>query len=123
MSTTPRPGPDRPLAARVALWSLAALLGAFAAFEMIKHGGWTLPLGLLGVLLPVAAGRFRRPAAVLDHPLPPVLVLAAATFLTGSQAQAAPPFTLGLTWLCCVLVRRALRPRRAPRRRPGASPA
>ncbi|MFE7200191.1 DUF4260 domain-containing protein [Pseudonocardia alni] len=103
---------------RVAWAALAAFVTAFAVFETVKHGGATIPLGLLGIGLPFAAG-LPLPATVrhlVGHPVPPVLVLVGATLLTGSQEQAAPPFTLGLTWLATVAVLRVLRPATGPSR-------
>ncbi|MFE7482069.1 hypothetical protein [Streptomyces sp. NPDC057552] len=102
-----RPGTGR----RPGWLALAAFTFAFAAFETVKHQGWTLAAAAAGAALPLLAARLpgRAVALAVRHPLPPVLVLAAATFLTDSQAQAAPWFTLGLTWLTTVAVLRSRR--------------
>jgi hypothetical protein len=81
---------------------------AFAAFELVKHQGWVVPLAALGALLPLAGGRSPRLRSVLQHPVPPLLVLVAFTVLLETNTQAAPGFTAGLAWLAHVAVRRGL---------------
>ncbi|MEU6644644.1 hypothetical protein ABZ863_19105 [Saccharomonospora sp. NPDC046836] len=86
---------------------LAGVCGAFAAFEITKHLGWTVPGALLGALLPFAARL--RPMRVLAHWAPPLVVLVAFTVVPETQAQAAPGFTLGLVWLTHVALARGIR--------------
>jgi hypothetical protein len=97
------------MTARRAAWLLlAALLLAFAGFEAAKHGGWVWAAAVAGLLLP-AAGRLHPVARrILEHPVPPLLVLAGFTFLTESNTQAAPGFTFGLTWLLHIALARGL---------------
>ncbi|MGA6174041.1 hypothetical protein ACPEIF_27775 [Streptomyces sp. NPDC012600] len=104
-------GPGDGTGRRPGWLALAAFTFAFAVFETVKHQGWTLAAAAAGAALPLLAARLPGRAVALSvrHPLPPVLVLAAATFLTDSQAQAAPWFTLGLTWLTTVAVLRSRR--------------
>lgn len=99
------PARRRPVALRAAWLVLAALLVAFAGFEATTHGGWVWLTAAVGAALPFA-GRLLHPVAarVLGHPVPPLLVLLAFTFLTETTTQAAPGFTLGLTWLGAVAV-------------------
>ncbi|WP_233520300.1 hypothetical protein [Prauserella sp. PE36] len=88
---------------------LAGACAAFAAFEIVKHQGWTIPAGIVGAALPLA-GRLGKPVRVVaGHWAPPVVVLAAFTFLPDTNEQAAPGFTLGLTWLAHVAIARAAR--------------
>ncbi|MDB1089353.1 hypothetical protein PJ985_17455 [Streptomyces sp. ACA25] len=104
---------------------LALFLLAFAGFEVVKHGGWVIPLAVLGALVPLAGTAAQRlprttdaqerrpglpPLRWLCHPVPPVLVLISFTVFPDTQQQAAPGFTLGLMWLAVVALLRARRP-------------
>lgn len=120
--------------ARFLYGSGSVLLAAFAVFEMVKHGPVTAACGAFGALLPpivgaVTASRGRerghgassRARAVANGMTPPALVLLLAATLPESNVQAAPWWTLGLTWLCHLTTLRALG--RRPRNTPAAAPS
>ncbi|GAB3581336.1 DUF4260 family protein [Amycolatopsis endophytica] len=102
---------------RVAWALVAAFLLAFAVFEAVKHGGWTvgaLVLGLIGpdltFLAGIGAGPIERgvlPRRVVPfynaahHWAPPVVLLVVFSFVASPAA-----FTLGLAWLAHIAVDR-----------------
>lgn len=88
---------------------LAGACAAFAAFEIVKHQGWSIPAGIAGAALPFAGAVGKPVQAVVGHWAPPVVLLAAFTFLPDSNVQAAPGFTMGLTWLTHVAIARAIK--------------
>lgn len=119
MSTTTGEGParpettptDRPAPARgaaVAYGALTVFLGAFAAFEMVKHTMPTIAFAVVGAGIPLAlhavtprdlTGRGGTLRRICTGMLPPVVVLTLAATLTETTDEAAPWWTLGLTWL------------------------
>ncbi|WP_037322606.1 DUF4260 family protein [Amycolatopsis thermoflava] len=100
-------------------WALAGVfLLAFAVFEAVKHGGWTvgaLLLGLIGPDLTFLAGIGAPPAErgvlprrvvpfynAAHHWAGPVVLLVVFSFVASPAA-----FTLGLAWLAHIVVDRA----------------
>ncbi|GHE94228.1 membrane protein [Amycolatopsis deserti] len=99
-------------------WAVAAVfLLAFAVFEVVKHGGWTVGALLLGLIGPdltfltgIGAEQVERgvlPRRVVPfynaahHWAGPAVLLAVCTFVTSPAA-----FTLGLAWLAHIAVDR-----------------
>lgn len=128
------PGAGAP--ARVAWAGLGVLLLVWAVFECAKHGGWSIPLGVLGVIVPdlsflLGAGYHPREQGpmpprmvglynLLHRPVIPLVLLVGLSFAPTSNTTIAAPFTLGLAWLGHISVDRALghglrRPDGAPR--------
>jgi hypothetical protein len=101
-------------------WAVAAtFLLAFAVFEAVKYGGWTVGALLLGLIGPdltfltgIGAGPIERgvmPRRVVPfynaahHWALPVVLLVVFSFVTTPAA-----FTLGLAWLAHIAVDRAV---------------
>ncbi|GGO51212.1 membrane protein [Streptomyces daqingensis] len=117
---------ERPVAwpARLAWAALGAFLLFWAVFEAVKHGGWTIPMAVLGVLVPdlsflLGAGSGprepgRMPARMvgvynlLHRPLIPVVALVALSFAPTANTTIAAPFTFALAWLGHICVDRVL---------------
>lgn len=107
-----------------AAWSL---LGAFllfwVVFEMVKHVGWVIPLGLLGFIAPdlsffVGAsgphqhGQLPRGTVgvynLVHRPIGPLVWMTAVALLSEGPGDNAAPFTFGLAWLLHIVLDRAL---------------
>ncbi|PWW53025.1 DUF4260 family protein [Actinokineospora spheciospongiae] len=113
-----------PTAASRTGWGLGgAFFLAFGVFEMVEHGGTTWATGLIGALapdIPLLFGFWGKGLAksqlspkvvpfynATHHWLPPVLVIAWFSLMTGTNDEAAPGFTLGVMWLAHIMVDRA----------------
>ncbi|NIH81730.1 DUF4260 family protein [Amycolatopsis viridis] len=99
-------------------WALAAaVLLAFAVFEVVQHGGWALGALLLGLIGPdltfligigapvVERGALPRPVVpfynAAHHWAGPAVLLVVFSLVTSPAA-----FTLGLAWLAHIAVDR-----------------
>lgn len=118
------PSPSASWPARLAWAALGAFLLFWAVFEGVKHGGWSIPLAVLGFLVPDLSfllgvggeprekGRFpSRMVAVynvLHRPLIPLVLLVALSFAPTANTAIAAPFTFGLAWLGHICVDRVL---------------
>lgn len=107
---------------RVLFGVLAVLLVTAVVFETVRHGGWTIPLALLGVIGPDLAflaggghphqpGQLPAPAVplynVLHRPWLPLAVVAVFSLYGATPGSTAPGFTFGLAWLTHVVADRA----------------
>jgi hypothetical protein len=110
-------------ARRAGWWVVGAVCTAFAVFEAVKHGSpasYLFFVGALGPDIPLLAqlgtrheqGQLYRKAVpfynVLHFPWLPLAVIVFFSFYGSTNDQAAPGFTLGLTWLAHIAVDRAL---------------
>ncbi|MFF7453358.1 hypothetical protein [Kitasatospora sp. NPDC008115] len=99
------------LAARAAWGLLGAGLLAWTALEALKHRGLTVPLAVLGLLVPWLAARTRGTSAVrrvLTRIWVPLAVMAISSLAPGSADSTAAPFAFGMDWLTHLALRRAL---------------
>ncbi|MFF1698399.1 DUF4260 family protein [Streptomyces sp. NPDC058257] len=111
----------------VAVRTAWALLGVFllvwVVFEMVKHTGWVIPLGLLGFVAPdlsffVGAsgphqhGQLPRATVgaynLVHRPAGPLALMTVVALLADGPGQNAAPFTFGLAWLLHIALDRAL---------------
>ncbi|MFC4497397.1 DUF4260 family protein [Streptomyces ovatisporus] len=117
---------ERPVAwpARLAWAALGAFLLFWAVFEGVKHGGWSIPMAVLGILVPdlsflLGAGSGPRERGqmpprmvgvynLLHRPLIPLVLLVALSFAPTPNTTVAAPFTFGLAWLGHICVDRVL---------------
>jgi hypothetical protein len=102
---------------RIGWRALGSCCAAFGIFEAAKHGGLTWIMFVVGALVPAIAllpalrGRFVD-RWLLGFPLLPLLVIAYFSIFTATNDQAAPGFTLGLTWLAHLALSRSQPARR-----------
>ncbi|KQX55784.1 MULTISPECIES: DUF4260 family protein [unclassified Streptomyces] len=126
--TSPTPGKAHRSSASGPVRGAWALLGVFllawTVLEMVNHGGWTIPLGILGFIAPDLTlfvgpsgphepGQLPRgkvPAYNLVHrPIVPVLGLIVVPFLPGDGPDAnVGLFTFALGWLLHIASDRTL---------------
>lgn len=127
--TTSSPGSGAPSTsvswpARLAWAALGAFLLFWAVFECVKHGGWSIPLGVLGFLLPdlsfllgVGAGQREQGSSpprmvaaynLLHRPVIPLVLLVALSFAPTANTAVAAPFTFALAWLGHICADRVL---------------
>ncbi|MFF9806178.1 DUF4260 family protein [Streptomyces coeruleorubidus] len=108
---------------RVAWALLGAFLLVWVVFEMIKHAGWVIPLGVLGFIAPDLSffigasgphqhGQLPRgtvgPYNLVHRPIGPVLWMTVTALLADGPGDNAAPFTFGLAWLLHIAMDRAL---------------
>jgi hypothetical protein len=105
-----------------AAWAAAAVvLIAFALFEMTKHPGWAIGLGVTGAIAPdltmlIGLRDQTEPRQFSRRAVPyyniahlwalPILVLLWFSIVPATNDDAAPGFTLGLTWLAHICLDR-----------------
>ncbi|WP_380282998.1 hypothetical protein [Kitasatospora purpeofusca] len=98
-------------AARAAWGALGTLLLAWTVFEAVKHTGLTVPLAVLGLLVPWLAARAPALSAVRHALLRawiPLAVMVVCSLVPGPADNTAAPFTFGMAWLTHLALRRAL---------------
>lgn len=127
--TSPRTpqGPTRTstsMPVRAAWGVLGAFLLVWSVFEAVKHGGWVIPLAVLGLIAPdltffIAKSEWTQPGRLpkravpaynlMHRPITPVVWMVLSTVVTGGKPEAnAAPFTLGLMWLTHIALDRAM---------------
>ncbi|MFF8769367.1 hypothetical protein [Kitasatospora sp. NPDC015120] len=107
-------------AARVGWGVLGVALFAWTVFEAVKHTGLTVPLAVLGLLVPWLAA-LARPASgappapgaaavrrALLRVRTPLAVMVVCSLVPGPADNTAAPFTFGMAWLTHLVLRRAL---------------
>ncbi|MFE2108487.1 hypothetical protein ACFXAF_21880 [Kitasatospora sp. NPDC059463] len=107
-------------AARVGWGVLGVVLLGWTVFEVAKHTGLTVPLAVLGLLVPwlavraptapgkaAASGAAAVGRALLRVRIP-LAVMVVCSLVPGPADSTAAPFTFGMAWLTHLALRRAL---------------
>ncbi|MER5349350.1 hypothetical protein ABT093_03310 [Kitasatospora sp. NPDC002551] len=97
-------------AARIGWGVLGVGLLVWTMFEAVKHTGPTVPLAVLGLVLPWSAGLVRGVPAVRRILLSvrvPLAVMVLCSLVPGPAENTAAPFTFGMAWLAHLALRRA----------------
>ncbi|MEU6672637.1 DUF4260 family protein [Streptomyces sp. NPDC046925] len=112
-----------PVAVRAAWALLGAFLLVWVVFEMVKHAGWVIPLGVLGFIAPDlsffvgASGPHRHGQLprgtvgaynLVHRPVGPLVWMTVVALLADGPGQNAAPFTFGLAWLLHIALDRSL---------------
>jgi hypothetical protein len=131
LTPAPLPAPQLPTQVTSTRWPLrrflwvlvAALLLAAVLFEALKHGGWSIPLAMLGGIGPdlsflAGAGHPHQPGQLpapavrlynaLHRPWLPLAVIVLFSVYGITPDSGAAGFTFGLAWLTHVAVDRVL---------------
>ncbi|WP_326700503.1 DUF4260 domain-containing protein [Streptomyces sp. NBC_01754] len=116
-----RSSASRPV--RAAWGLLGAFLLVWVVFEAVKHGGWVIPLAVLGLVVPdlsffAGASGEHRPGQLprgtvavynlVHRPLVPLVLMVPPAALADGPGDNAAPFTFGLAWLTHIALDRAM---------------
>ncbi|MFG2598714.1 hypothetical protein [Streptomyces sp. NPDC048462] len=98
-------------AGRLAWGLLGLFLLVWTVFEAVKHTGLTIPLAVIGLLVPLLA-RLAPNSAALQHVVLrvwiPLAIMVVCSAIPGPAEDTAAPFTFGMAWLTHIALSRAL---------------